>query len=111
MKGLLVIHLSVPCSEKTRHLLPKHLKPFWGGYVKQRGLEQKAPKSQAPTSLLPATSPHPQPTRKDSRGQCMSVRHTQSFLSAKGLQNPSLEGGLLATPIEAWWPKVMAGIM
>lgn len=64
-----------------------------------------------PSSLLPATSPHPQPTRKDSRGQCMSVRHTQSFLSAKGLQNPSLEGGLLATPIEAWWPKVMAGIM
>lgn len=36
--------------------------------------------------------------------------HTQSFLSAKELQNPSLEGGQLVTPIKAWWPKVMAGI-
>lgn len=37
--------------------------------------------------------------------------HAKSFLSAKELQNPPLEGGLLATPIKAWWPKVMVGIM
>lgn len=33
-----------------------------------------------------------------------------SFLSTKELQNPSQEGGQVATPIKAWWSKVMAGV-
>ena len=43
-------------------------------------------------------------------GDTHTHTHTQSFLSAKELQNCSLEGQL-AAPIQAWWPKVMAGIM
>lgn len=43
----------------------------------------------------------------------MSVRdtHTQTFLLAKKLQNPSLEGGQLETPIKVWWHKVIVGNM
>lgn len=40
-----------------------------------------------PSSLLPATSPHPQPTRKDSRGQCMSVRHTELPFSQRAAKS------------------------